>query len=159
QLFAAGLSLVILGEAVRVWASGILRKTATLAVSGPYASTRNPLYAGSFLMAAGFCIMATDFGRWHLTMGIWLLVMAGFAGVYKTQVSSEENHLADIFGAEYKEYCRRVPRYFPVFSLLGEAFRTTSFSAEAFLKNREWNAVLGTAAVSAFLAARLLYGF
>ena len=51
---ALGLPLVVLGEAVRVWASGHIEKTKSLATGGPYAHSRNPLYVGSLLLALGW---------------------------------------------------------------------------------------------------------
>src|SRR5262249_8349192 len=50
---AIGAPIALAGALIRAWASGHLRKNAELAVSGPYAFTRNPLYFGSFVMAAG----------------------------------------------------------------------------------------------------------
>jgi hypothetical protein len=41
------LPCLLLGEAVRLWASGHIEKTERLATGGPYAHTRNPLYVGS----------------------------------------------------------------------------------------------------------------
>ena len=40
---AAGLALAVVGEALRLWASGHIEKTRRLATGGPYAHTRNPL--------------------------------------------------------------------------------------------------------------------
>ena len=40
------------------WASGHISRTSGSRSTGPYAHTRNPLYFGSFLIAAGFAIAA-----------------------------------------------------------------------------------------------------
>src|SRR5262245_52859196 len=53
---AIGAPLATLGLVVRAWASGVLRKNQELTTSGPYAYTRNPLYAGSFLMLIGCAV-------------------------------------------------------------------------------------------------------
>ncbi|MGH9680618.1 MAG: methyltransferase family protein, partial [Candidatus Acidiferrales bacterium] len=53
---ACGVSVAFLGLLVRGYAAGFLRKHKQLATSGPYAFTRNPLYFGSMLFAAGFSI-------------------------------------------------------------------------------------------------------
>src|SRR5207253_870079 len=53
-----GGAVALPGLALRTWASGHLRKNDALAVSGPYAYTRNPLYLGSFLIGLGFTIAA-----------------------------------------------------------------------------------------------------
>ena len=55
-----GLALGLLGEALRIWASGHIEKTRVLATGGPYAHTRNPLYLGSTLMAAGIALAAAS---------------------------------------------------------------------------------------------------
>ncbi len=158
-LFAAGFALVSMGEALRIWASGNLAKTVSLATGGPYAMVRNPLYAGSFLIAAGFCVTAANPEYWFRTALLWLTVAAFFPLVYKIQVASEENHLTDIFGQEYESYKVNVPAYIPKISRLGEVFRNSSFSKAKFVKNREYNAVIGIAAVAIFLAAKIKYGF
>src|SRR5262249_61355403 len=66
---AIGAPIALAGALIRAWASGHLRKNAELAVSGPYAFTRNPLYFGSFIMAArgggfggGLCVGSVRVG-------------------------------------------------------------------------------------------------
>ena len=49
-LFAVGASLALLGECLRVWACGHLRKNQAVIQSGPYAHVKNPLYLGTFLI-------------------------------------------------------------------------------------------------------------
>ena len=51
---AWSLALVLPGLGLRACASGYVKKNSELTVTGPYAHTRNPLYLGSMLMAAGF---------------------------------------------------------------------------------------------------------
>src|SRR6202030_424153 len=51
-----GAGIAILGLLLRGYAAGHLRKHKQLAVSGPYAFTRNPLYLGSVLLATGFSV-------------------------------------------------------------------------------------------------------
>src|SRR5260370_35486531 len=63
------------GLALRAWAIGHLRKNDALAVTGPYAYTRNPLYLGSFLIGVGFTIAS---GRFVLGF----LFAALFLGIY-----------------------------------------------------------------------------
>ena len=53
---AWSLLLVLPGLALRALASGTVKKNQELTVSGPYAYTRNPLYLGSTLIAAGFAV-------------------------------------------------------------------------------------------------------
>ena len=51
-----GLPLGVTGEGIRVWASGHIDKTRSLATGGPYAFTRNPLYVGSLLLALALAV-------------------------------------------------------------------------------------------------------
>ena len=60
---AVGGVIGLVGLGLRAWASGHLRKNDALAITGPYAYTRNPLYLGSFLIGIGFTVAA---GRWAL---------------------------------------------------------------------------------------------
>ncbi len=49
-----GGAIAVVGLLIRAWASGHIRKNQTLAVSGPYSYTRNPLYLGSFILGCRF---------------------------------------------------------------------------------------------------------
>ena len=49
------LALVGLGEVIRIWAAGHLRKEQVMTTGGPYRSIRNPLYLGSFLIRVYVC--------------------------------------------------------------------------------------------------------
>src|SRR5215212_1338801 len=61
-----GACVVAIGVWIRAIASGHVDKNATLAMSGPYAYTRNPLYLGSIVIAAGFAIAA---------LSVWVAVI------------------------------------------------------------------------------------
>jgi protein-S-isoprenylcysteine O-methyltransferase Ste14 len=102
----AGLPLVMIGIIIRTWALGYLTKDAALCQSGPYQYTRNPLYLGSLFILAGTCVAANNF---------YLSVVALLAAiwVYVFTVRSEENVLSGLFGEDYVQYCRRVPRLLP----------------------------------------------
>ncbi|HEV8383771.1 MAG TPA: hypothetical protein VGQ11_02790, partial [Candidatus Acidoferrales bacterium] len=63
----AGSAIALAGLWVRASAAGHLRKHEQLATGGPYARTRNPLYFGSALIAAGFLLA----GRFWLDGG-WI---------------------------------------------------------------------------------------
>src|SRR5262249_6494784 len=47
--------IVEVGCLIRAWAAGYLLKGKRVAVGGPYAFVRNPLYIGSFIIGIGFC--------------------------------------------------------------------------------------------------------
>ena len=69
----AGAIISIFGILIRAWASGHIRKNQNLAVSGPYAFTRNPLYLGSFLLGVGFSVAS---GVWWLAL-IFIILFLG----------------------------------------------------------------------------------
>lgn len=105
-VFWAGLPLVALGEAIRVWASGYLTKLSGLVTAGPFAICRNPLYVGSFLISLGYFVMCN---RWDVLIGgiVLFWVLHGAAVIY------EERLLVEKFGEDFAEYCRNVPRFLP----------------------------------------------
>ena len=52
-----GMLIAAIGLMVRIWATGWLCKNDELAMQGPYALTRNPLYLGTCLIALGQSFM------------------------------------------------------------------------------------------------------
>ena len=70
---AWSLALVLPGLWLRGYAAGYVKKNRELTVTGPYAHTRNPLYLGSMLIAAGFAVAL-------LSWPIALLLAGGWAG-------------------------------------------------------------------------------
>jgi protein-S-isoprenylcysteine O-methyltransferase Ste14 len=141
---AAGSAVALAGVWLRAVSSGHVKKNEELATTGPYAYTRNPLYFGSIVIATGFAVAAL---RWELAVALVVL----FAAVYVPVIRGEEQFLEQHF-ASYPEYCSRVPRLLPRLRA-GEQGRSHS-STELYLKHREYNALLGTLAVIAALAAK-----
>ena len=94
------------GVLIRIWSAGHIEKRIRLARSGPYAYTRNPLYLGSFLMAFGVILAG---------QGYWLLPFFAlfFGGVYFPVMRAEEHDLEQTHGAEFLEYARSTPLFFP----------------------------------------------
>ena len=154
-----GAMIAVVGLIVRGAASGHLRKDRELAVGGPYARTRNPLYLGSALLAAGFVVA----GR-----SIWAgaLVTVYFAVFYYAVMCNEERDLHDRFGAAFDEYARRVPLFLPSItggrasepSSAGEAAESANgkkFSWAQYRRNREYRAFIGTIAGLGILWLRM----
>lgn len=107
--FLIGIPVIILGEAVRIWSHGYIRKAKELATGGPYAFVRNPLYVGNFLIGLGFCsIMWNPF--------ILALYTLGFMSVYWITIRGEEQRLVFKFKEQYSDYVKQVPRFIPRFS-------------------------------------------
>jgi protein-S-isoprenylcysteine O-methyltransferase Ste14 len=143
-----GASIAFIGLGVRAWASGHIMKNDRLATSGPYAHTRNPLYLGSFLIAAGFAIAA----HWSLL----LLVIAFFVLVYGPTMERERANIRGRFPAAYDEYERNVPRFFPRLTPWTPASAETArFSPALYMKHGEWKASLGFVLAVAWLVLRI----
>jgi protein-S-isoprenylcysteine O-methyltransferase Ste14 len=142
---AIGAVVAFSGVAVRAAASGHVRKNQELTKTGPYGHTRNPLYLGSIVIAAGFAIAA---------LSAWLVVIMVlmFVAIYVPVIRSEEAFLRAAF-SDFEDYCSRVPRIVPRFSRAYQG--TGTFSSELYLKHREYNALVGTAAMLAALAIKL----
>ena len=149
---AVGGSIALIGLIIRGWASGHIRKNEQLAVSGPYAYTRNPLYFGSFLIAAGFAIAA----HWSLL----LLVIAFFVLVYGPKIEAERLNILGRFPTEYPTYAENVPAFFPRRTAwtgeqggAGDPFRF-----DLYMKHGEWKAALVFILAIAWLSFRASQG-
>ena len=142
---AAGFVVSAAGLGIRAYASGYVRKNEELATTGPYAYTRNPLYLGSIIIAAGFALAA----RSWMIAAIFLLM---FLAIYLPVIRGEEEFLRQRF-PEFAEYERRVPRLIPRLSNSGGA--DGFFSWDLYRLHREYNALAGTLAIVAVLAAKL----
>lgn len=145
---AAGALLFALGAAVRTWAAGHIRKREALAVSGPYAHTRNPLYFGSFLMACGALVM----GRNGWLAAAFLLIAVP---VYHVVIRKEETLLSGIFGDSFAAYRRDVPRFFPRLAVPAQS--RGDFDWALVRRHREWRAWVGGALLTLLLLARWLW--
>jgi len=143
-----GAAVALPGLALRAWATGYLRKNDALAVTGPYAYTRNPLYLGSLLIGLGFTIAA---GR--LILG--LVFAALFVGIYVPVMRVESQTLEELFGESYRRYALRVPLFFPQLSpYRDESGATATFDAKLYRRYREYRAALGLVMAWALLALK-----
>jgi protein-S-isoprenylcysteine O-methyltransferase Ste14 len=146
-----GAAVSIIGLAIRAWASGHIRKNAELAVSGPYAYTRNPLYLGSFLIGLGFTAAS---GRIVLA----LLFAALFLGIYFPVMRVEATTLAGLFAENYDRYKRSVPLFFPRLTpYRPEETPGARFDSSLYLRYREYRAALGLVAAWGLLLIRTYY--
>ncbi len=145
--------MVLVGLVIRAWAAGIVEKDRELAVSGPYAFTRNPLYLGSFVIGTGAVIAG---GRpWF-----GLLFLAFFTILYRGAMHHEGKRLEERFGDDYRRYREAVPLFFP----RGTRYHphpepapgppASSFSVARYLRNREYESPLGAAAGFGLLALK-----
>jgi protein-S-isoprenylcysteine O-methyltransferase Ste14 len=139
--------LVVLGLLIRALASGHVKKNEELTTTGPYAYTRNPLYLGSLVLAAGFAVAARS-GWIAAVMVVFFLV------VYVPVIRSEEAFLRGKF-PQFETYCQAVPRLLP--RLTAYAKSDGGFSLELYRKHREYNALLGALAITAVLVVKLVW--
>jgi protein-S-isoprenylcysteine O-methyltransferase Ste14 len=146
---AFGALLIMPGLLIRALASGHVRKNEALAMSGPYAYTRNPLYLGSFLIGVGFAIAARS---WWIAF----VLVAMFFAIYLPVIRDEESFLRTKF-PEFDAYAHRVPRLIPrIVRHPSDSNTSGGFSSDLYWKHREYNALLGTLAMLAALAAKMI---
>jgi protein-S-isoprenylcysteine O-methyltransferase Ste14 len=145
-----GAILILPGLLIRALASGHVRKNESLATSGPYAYTRNPLYLGSLLMGVGFCVAARSW--W---VGVALVVM--LLAIYVPVIRGEEEFLRGKF-PEFAEYAQQVPRMLPRLKARssGDGDASSGFSSELYWKHREYNALLGAVGMMAALVVKMM---
>jgi protein-S-isoprenylcysteine O-methyltransferase Ste14 len=142
----AGALVLLPGLVLRGLASGHVQKDKQLTTSGPYAYTRNPLYLGSLMLAAGFAIAARS---WWI-VAVMLLM---FAVIYVPVIAGEERYLRQTF-PEYDEYARHVPRMLPRLTRYGD--QHGAYSSARYCKHREYEASIGCAVVLAILVVKLI---
>jgi protein-S-isoprenylcysteine O-methyltransferase Ste14 len=140
-----GTLIVIPGLLVRAIASGHVKKNEELATSGPYAYTRNPLYLGSLILAFGFGLAARS--GW-----VAALLITMFLALYLPVIRGEEAFLRERFPG-YEAYAGRVPRLLPALRAFGNS--QVRFSSELYWKHREYNALIGAAAMIALLIGKM----
>jgi protein-S-isoprenylcysteine O-methyltransferase Ste14 len=128
---AWGLPIAAAGLLLRGWSAGHLAKNERLAMAGPYAHVRNPLYLGTAIVAAGLAVASRQ-----LLLGALFVFV--FALVYLPAIELEEQHLRNLF-PEYASYAERVPMLWPRM----RARSGGSFRWRLYWKNEEYQALLG----------------
>ena len=127
-----GLALVLVGLLIRSWAAGVLPKGLDLATTGPYSLCRHPLYLGSFLLMAGFCMLL---GYVH----DYVVIFGPIVFIYYLTMRKEEHRLLGKYGARWSEYSAQSSMFFP-WKLW--RFKAATWSAARWWKCREYRAVL-----------------
>ena len=149
---AVGIILVVLGQLLRFWGAGCIKryrgeqvKAEELATWGPYALVRNPLYVGNGLIGLGWGWIAGPWATAVFCVTFWVLYDLLI-------VPHEEEFLRGKFGAEYENYCARVGRFFPK-SLSRDTLahvRAGSYDASILLKSEIhslWVHIVGSIAI------------
>ena len=148
RTLVVGAFVALPGLGLRAWASGHLKKNETLATTGPYAFTRNPLYLGSFIMGLGFTIAA---GRAFLVLIFIIMIL----GIYLPVMRVESQTLSELFGKKYQRYASEVPLFWPRFSPYRQ--NEVEFDRALYLRYREYRAAVGIVIAWALLAAKAIY--
>jgi protein-S-isoprenylcysteine O-methyltransferase Ste14 len=146
----AGAAVSCVGVLLRAWASGHIRKNDALAVSGPYAYTRNPLYLGSFILGLGFTIGS---GRWWLG----IVFAALFLGIYLPVMRVESATLAQLFGEDFEAYAATVPLFLPRLMPYRSGEQRIRFDPSLYLRYREYRATLGLLVAWGLLVFKLIF--
>jgi len=151
-LLVAGIGIAAVGEAIRMWAAGHLKKSVRLAVSGPYAHTQNPLYLGRLLILTGLGVAAKS------PYGLnWIALAVGY-GIFffyyiPRKLRVEGGRLERIHGEAYAKYRASVPILLP--SLRAYPGGEDRWSFAQMVRNQEPLVLLGLAAGFAWLASRV----
>lgn len=136
RTFRWGIVLAVIGELIRFWALGFVEKKGKkLAMSGPYAFVRNPLYVGNFFLGLGVAVLV-----WNWIILVVFLV--GFLGIYTGTIRGEEKHLREMFGKPYEDYCKNVPSFLPRFTPYRAPEKDT-FLWSRIIKHHEYITVAG----------------
>src|SRR5512136_1208464 len=89
-----------MGDSFRL---GTPREETRLRTDGLFRMSRNPMYVGVYLTIAASSLCTAN----PLVILLGVFVIA----VHHRIVLAEENHLQNVFGREYREYCSRVRQY------------------------------------------------
>ena len=127
-----GMAVAAVGEAIRVWAAGHLRKSREVTVSGPYRWVAHPLYVGSSVMGAGLAIASGS-------VLVAALIAVYLVATLTAAIKNEEAYLRRTFGDQYDLYrsgvaAKRRER---------SAASRRPFSLEQAIANREYRAIAG----------------
>jgi protein-S-isoprenylcysteine O-methyltransferase Ste14 len=139
ESLAVGTAVALVGEGIRIWASGHLNKSREVTSSGPYVYFAHPLYVGSSVMGAGLAIASAN------------LIAAALIGFYlavtlRAAVRNEEAYLRRTFGGQYDLYKQQ--------RVVNTARR---FSGAQAVANREYRALVGLVAAMLLLALKATY--
>jgi protein-S-isoprenylcysteine O-methyltransferase Ste14 len=130
EMLYAGAVIAFIGEAIRVWASGHVKKNKELATDGPYAYVRHPLYVGNILVVAGFSLASMLW--WAPLLMIFLLLF-----YYPPTIAYEDAKLHDYFGEQWEAWSRNIHALIPRFGhKAGSASSAWSFK-QSLMQNGE----------------------
>jgi protein-S-isoprenylcysteine O-methyltransferase Ste14 len=144
--------IVLMGELIRVWATGHLKRNKEVTTSGPYAYLRDPLYLGRFFLLIGFCVMARGAGLFlFLPVGIIVFAYSYMPRKYKKEMARLERHFGEEY-VKYSSYCRSlIPRLKPYAGADNRKWSGSLF----WYENREQNFILIVVSIFAAIIFKL----
>ncbi len=112
-LLVLGIILILAGAALWVYAVLISKiddgiKENRLVTTGAYALVRNPIYSAAMIVCTGVILIVSNAWFFVLPFVYWLFMTV-------LMKATEEKWLEDLYGKEYKDYCKRVNRCWPWF--------------------------------------------
>jgi len=154
-----GALIILLGEAVRLWANGYVghlkvnqsdrarggKKIGRLITGGPYRYVRHPLYFGTFLIGLGVCVIVGN---------IWfaLAALAGFLWLYRRKMTEEETLIREEVGPDFTRYQQRVPRWFPLGTRYDQP--TGQWTWQGIAASQEWKTCIWVSVIVIVLYLR-----
>ena len=96
-LYWPGLAVAVAGMAIRLWASGHIKKDKALATDGPYGYVRHPLYVGNILLGIGFSLACGLW--WGVPLFIGILIV-----FYPQAIKSEDEKLHQLFAEDWEKW-------------------------------------------------------
>jgi protein-S-isoprenylcysteine O-methyltransferase Ste14 len=155
-LDAAGLMIAFSGQALRAVVIGLKyihrggkdKKVHAddLVTEGIFAHCRNPLYVGNLMILIGLFMVHNN--PWTYLVGIPF-----FAIAYVAIVAAEEQYLERKFGAQYEEYCSRVPRFAMKFEGLKATLGSFEFDWRRVIR-KDYGTIFSTATLAIGLLVR-----
>jgi len=111
--FCIGSIFLVIGQLLRFWAVGCIRKyrgeeikADKLATTGAYAIARNPLYFANGLIGIGWGIIS----GWYALLFFIIAFLIVYVFII---IPREEAFLREKFGTEYVDYCGKTGRFYP----------------------------------------------
>lgn len=106
-LIDAGVLLMLWAGLLMIWRRTTFNPYGTpqrLMEEGPFRFSRNPIYLADTLIYSGVALL------WG-SLWPWLLLPAVIISMQRGVIVYEEKLLAELFGEDYRAYCRRVRRW------------------------------------------------
>ena len=109
------ISIILLGLATRMYASGFVLKNKELSTTGPYAFVRHPLYTGNIMILIGLCLINGFF--WS-----FIIAFIFFWFYYPAAIEYEDRKLKSLFPDTWEEWASITPALMPKMDLNGKIF-------------------------------------